>query len=386
MQYRTKTSAVGTLATLVLVVAATVGVSRATAIVNGVPADEAEFPWVVALTTPDGQQFCGGSVMTAGTIVTAAHCVQDVSPGRVRVRAGSVYLSGDAQVTGVSRIVTPDAPDRNDIAVLHLASPLLLNDRVQTVAMVDGSVHTDLTDHGSPAVVTGWGAASEHSDGADRLQSTDLVIVGDRECVAQYQADIDPDRMVCANHPAGNDSCYGDSGGPLVVHDPATDRFYQLGVVSFGITECGETAGVYTEVPFFAAFLEENRAGTAATVPEPAGHPEPPEPPTAEPDEFDVGSAPDDACRVDGELTSVWDGDVWGEGCWTEDASWPEGDDWLGDDSTVGWSGDPVTEHDWPDDNELMQAIVAHLTGCVEAGGGFECLDEAFDAVLGDEL
>jgi hypothetical protein len=58
-------------------------------IVGGVPAAPGDFPYVVSLRR-SGRHFCGGSLLNGNTILTAAHCVDDVSPSAVIVRAGSL--------------------------------------------------------------------------------------------------------------------------------------------------------------------------------------------------------------------------------------------------------------------------------------------------------
>ena len=45
-----------------------------TFIVGGSDAQPGEFPWIASLATTS--HFCGGSVLTSNTILTAAHCVE----------------------------------------------------------------------------------------------------------------------------------------------------------------------------------------------------------------------------------------------------------------------------------------------------------------------
>jgi hypothetical protein len=182
----------------------------------------------------------------------------------VKVEAGATALRDpDAQRRDVAEIRVHDDWDTNDIAILHLSRPFELDDVVQPIPLVDEDLHASLIDDDSPVTVIGWGATDEDSGNYPTdLLETDQRIVGDEECAARYAdelatygSEIVDDAMVCANHPDGNDSCYGDSGGPLLVQDPDDGTWYQLGIVSFAITVCCETAGVYTEVTGFEEFI-----------------------------------------------------------------------------------------------------------------------------------
>ena len=50
-------------------------------IVGGRPAIDGEFPWQVSIQTNDGTNtyihFCGGTILSKYTILTAAHCLED---------------------------------------------------------------------------------------------------------------------------------------------------------------------------------------------------------------------------------------------------------------------------------------------------------------------
>lgn len=58
-------------------------------IVGGVAASAGEFPYIVSLQVSN-RHFCGGSLINANTVVTAAHCAEAYSASSITIRAGSL--------------------------------------------------------------------------------------------------------------------------------------------------------------------------------------------------------------------------------------------------------------------------------------------------------
>jgi trypsin len=58
-------------------------------IVGGVAASAGDFPFIVSLQK-SGSHFCGGSLINANTILTAAHCAVGQTASSITVRAGSL--------------------------------------------------------------------------------------------------------------------------------------------------------------------------------------------------------------------------------------------------------------------------------------------------------
>jgi trypsin len=79
---------------LALVLAATSALAvpldpRAVEIVGGTVAAAGDFPYIVSLQQ-SGSHFCGGVLVNANTVLTAAHCSVGMSAASVRVRAGTL--------------------------------------------------------------------------------------------------------------------------------------------------------------------------------------------------------------------------------------------------------------------------------------------------------
>jgi trypsin len=69
-------------------------------IVGGTAAALGEFPFIVSVQTSSGSHFCGGTLLNANTVLTAAHCAEDQVASRLRIRAGTIVscaLLGNAE-------------------------------------------------------------------------------------------------------------------------------------------------------------------------------------------------------------------------------------------------------------------------------------------------
>ena len=65
-------------------------------IIGGEETTIEENPFAVALTTPDGFQFCGGTIVAPNKVLTAAHCTEGTAPADIKVVAGRTTLSAGA--------------------------------------------------------------------------------------------------------------------------------------------------------------------------------------------------------------------------------------------------------------------------------------------------
>src|SRR5262245_58937841 len=72
-------------------------------IVGGSRASIADFPYVVYLTTTDGFQFCGGTLVDDNKVITAAHCTAGKKPTDIVVVAGRDDKESGAGMTSPVR-------------------------------------------------------------------------------------------------------------------------------------------------------------------------------------------------------------------------------------------------------------------------------------------
>jgi Trypsin len=252
-------------------------------IVGGQQSSIAQFPWQVFVLLENEAEgstgSCGGSILDATHILTAAHCVDhegttsafpasdlSVVAGASEVVLGVGVSPSTAQVKGVRSFrthpyytVTPEIKD--DVAVLELSTPLELSAARNAAAI--GLVPTGATPAaGTPLSVSGYGkqqgAASSQPNG--KLFSAALSAVGSDPC--RGFVGVNSAVLLCAQA-AGSSTCQGDSGGPLTEGSPAV----QVGIVDFGAAECPVgVPSVFTNVaaPEVRAFIEGSPAPPVA--------------------------------------------------------------------------------------------------------------------------
>ena len=218
-------------------------------IVGGTDAGAADNPFQVGLlnrtvTDNAAAQFCGGSLIRANVVVTAAHCSDFITANQVQVLTGTRRLDGTGTRRDVVSIAIHPSWNSstfdNDVAVWRLATSAT-GIPLATLATEDGPV-------GGNLLATGWGALSQGGGFPIDLQRVEVPLVTRTNCndANSYNGAI-TDSMLCAGLDAGGrDSCQGDSGGPLT---RGADNGVLTGITSWGIG-CAQANffGVYTRV------------------------------------------------------------------------------------------------------------------------------------------
>ncbi|MFB7505708.1 S1 family peptidase [Streptomyces broussonetiae] len=217
-------------------------------IVGGTTTTTTAYPFVMQITDASGHQFCGGTLVAANKVVTAAHCMAGESTSSIRVVGGRTYLNGtDGTVSKVSKIwINPDYTDAtsgHDVSVLTLSTSM-----PYTAAKYVSSSDTGVYAANTTARILGWGTTSENGSSSNQLRTATVPLVADSSCKSSYGSDFVQSDMVCAGYTSGGvDTCQGDSGGPLLI-----------GGVLAGITSWGEGCaeagypGVYTRLTTFS--------------------------------------------------------------------------------------------------------------------------------------
>ncbi|MEU6681344.1 serine protease [Streptomyces sp. NPDC046925] len=258
---RTSMAAAAGVATATLALLAA-GTPAAHAIIGGTEVSNDAYPFMAAVLDKGSgsaldRQFCGGSLVTADTVMTAAHCLvndagKPLKPKKLQVAVGRTVLSksGQGQIRNVARdgvVVHPrylKGQEAYDVAFIQLSKP------VKGIAPI--ALPTQGTDAlirpGQKATVAGWGNTdTDLPNTPDRLRQVKVPILSHTECGTSY-GEYDSKVNFCAGVET-KDSCQGDSGGPIFRNVPGRRAPIQIGVVSYG-DGCGAQGapGVYTSV------------------------------------------------------------------------------------------------------------------------------------------
>ncbi|XP_067650851.1 trypsin Blo t 3-like [Haliotis asinina] len=234
-------------------------------VLNGVDAEEREFPWTVNIVDDDAAiSMCGASIIRKDVILTAAHCVSSVvrSPSSLTVGYGSTKRSNLVYVRARRIIIHPAYNSRNgdnDIAVVILneALPLSAKTNLRSICLPKAGTSYDSNRR---CIIVGWGIQKETDNSfPDVLQKAAVPLVPLNTCQRSYATNpyiLVSERHLCAGYlgTGGIDDCTGDSGGPLMC--PEGDKWVLYGVVSRG-NGCGraQSPGVYTYVPQYVGWI-----------------------------------------------------------------------------------------------------------------------------------
>lgn len=203
-------------------------------IIGGHEVSRGKYPFMASLQL-NRQHFCGGSLYRRDVVITAAHCVKDITDQNAASRTvtvGQTLLSDEigAQRRGIRAVAISTAAG-SDLAVVFLDRPIIGVVPVSLPTLGSDALYRP----GQTATAMGWGNTDPDLPFfPDRLRMVDVPLLAPEECAAAYPEN-DVSTYFCAGV-RGQGVCHGDSGSPIVRH--IGGRVYQLGVVSFGGVPC----------------------------------------------------------------------------------------------------------------------------------------------------
>ncbi|XP_060135752.1 acrosin-like [Zootoca vivipara] len=234
------------------------------------------WPWMVSfqLLTQNGYfSTCGGFLISPRWVLSAAHCFQrpkELPEISLSIGANRVSNPGpDAQRRSIKRLVNHEhyvhflnstySKIHNDISLVELNEPVNCTDYIQPACLPDDSVVVSLLSH---CYVSGFGIMEVKTKKMpDIMQEGPVDIIPKAICSSpEFWYNYILEENICAGRlEKGIANCQGDSGGPLMCREQRSERYWVIGIYSWGPPSCGEKTkpAVYASTQFYLDWIRK---------------------------------------------------------------------------------------------------------------------------------
>jgi len=239
--------------------------------VGGHNAVSGEFPWQIIMTRKyyddstgyEMMEMCGGTIINAQWILTAAHCVMHSKvTSEYEIQLGihdQQGTEGTERKAHVSKIVQHESFNmntvHNDIALIKIAGTIDFKGKHSFLEPI--CLATSTTPVSSDCIATGFGYRNAKGSPAVVLQKVSEPVIATSHCSAIHRY-YDSSTNICAGgtYLGGTGTCMGDSGGPLQCKG-SDGKYYQVGITSYGIP-CGQANApdVFTRVSAYLNWIQ----------------------------------------------------------------------------------------------------------------------------------
>ncbi|XP_071865358.1 venom serine protease Bi-VSP-like isoform X2 [Bombus fervidus] len=171
-----------------------------TRVVGGKPAKLGAWPWIaifgyINCKDPNGEPLwgCGGSLISAKHVLTAAHCAEIY--GLYVVRIGDLDLGRDddgahpVEVEIESIILHPDYINgsyHDDIAILTLKKNVPFSEYIRPICLPIDQPLRNKNFEGYHPFVAGWGEIEYDGDLSDELLEIQVPVINNAQCKKAY--------------------------------------------------------------------------------------------------------------------------------------------------------------------------------------------------------
>ncbi|XP_041447705.1 serine protease gd [Drosophila obscura] len=200
-----------------------------------------QYPWLSAVYHKESLALafkCGGSLISASMVITAAHCVYKMQEDRVLIGVGRYdlddYNEDGAEMHDVRRLLWhPEFSTRvvsdADIALVTLQRPVTFNDIIGPICLWTERESETVSTSG---FIAGWGTDEFGNSKTQYPRVVEAEIASATDCISSWKASAVTERTLCAGNRDGSGPCLGDSGGGLMIR---RDTHWVLrGIVSLG--------------------------------------------------------------------------------------------------------------------------------------------------------